>query len=426
VGLEIARYLLGAKLDGQAGNLELIRNGANGKEAVEYWRSQINEAATIDDVLEAEREAAAQYWACWAALPVRFAQGDLRRIPEHWLQVGTRHSPLSNSPRTATSPMHATLNYCYAVLEAEARVSCLTLGLDPGVGVWHADYKSRDSLVLDLMEAARPAVDRYALGLIQARIFTRADFGETSRGICRVLPALAHEFAQMSPRWREAIAPHAEEVAPKLAAAPLSRVAERLPTPLTHRNRSAAQAPKRRRPKRPKQPPSAKAMAKRRCKRCGGEVPDRERTYCDACYALPQSERYASTLGLHQGGGPSSATDPERRTNLGEPRTSRRCKRCGDPVSHRKRVLCDPCFVAFRQELDARRRSCNNCGQPVPHRKRALCDDCLADRASSRAISHGSPSFLDADLEPTEAHAPERTAEIGQDRVVNRKRRRRP
>lgn len=48
--------------------------------------------------------------------------------------------------------------YLYPILESEARIACLTLGLDPGLGIWHADYRSRDSFALDLMEAVRPDV----------------------------------------------------------------------------------------------------------------------------------------------------------------------------------------------------------------------------------------------------------------------------
>src|SRR5207253_9221064 len=59
------------------------------------------------------------------------------------------------SPRSAATPAHALLNYLYALLEVEARVACLTVGLDPGLGVLHADLRSRDSLACDVMEAAR-------------------------------------------------------------------------------------------------------------------------------------------------------------------------------------------------------------------------------------------------------------------------------
>jgi CRISPR/Cas system-associated endonuclease Cas1 len=56
---------------------------------------------------------------------------------------------------TATS---RSLNYLYAVLESEARLAISTLGLDPGLGVLHADSQVRDSLAFDVMEPVRPMV----------------------------------------------------------------------------------------------------------------------------------------------------------------------------------------------------------------------------------------------------------------------------
>ena len=358
LGLEIARYLLGEKVEGQRQNLDLLPPTPAAKAAIAEWAERVSIGTSLDELLEAEREAAAHYWSCWADVPVRFARRDLARIPEHWLRVGARHSPLTTSSRVAITPANALLNYLYAILEAEARIACLTLGLDPGLGIWHADYRARDSLVLDLMEAGRPAVDRYVLDLIRRRTFTRSDFGETSRGVCRLLPLLAEELAQTSSVWRDAIAPHAEHVAELLALAPGSRVNERLATPLTRRNRSAAQEPKRR----PRRLQAQKLV--RRCRRCDAPVPHPDRTYCDTCLSLPPRGRRAST------------TEGHDETTVS--RTSRRCKACGAPVPHRKRVYCDECFAEYEQRLAAVRRGCARCGARLPHRKRTYCDACLA------------------------------------------------
>jgi CRISPR-associated protein Cas1 len=51
----------------------------------------------------------------------------------------------------------------YAILESEARLAISELGLDPGIGVLHADTRTRDSLACDLMEPIRPQVDAYLL-----------------------------------------------------------------------------------------------------------------------------------------------------------------------------------------------------------------------------------------------------------------------
>src|SRR5262249_17292781 len=202
-------------------------------------------------------QAAAVYWQSLAAIPVRFARRDDAKVPEHWRTLGSRVSPLSGSPRLAATPAHALLNYLYALLEVETRVGCLTVGLDPGLGVLHADQRNRDSLACDLMEAARPQVDRWMLELLARRTFAARDFFETRTGQCRVLPPLTHELAETTALWARAIAPIAERAAQALLAhawrfpvhGEVAATGQRprrvassrrgLATPLTQANRSA-------------------------------------------------------------------------------------------------------------------------------------------------------------------------------------------
>jgi hypothetical protein len=103
------------------------------------------------------------------------------------------------------SPAQALFNLTYALLEAEATLAARIVGLDPGLGVLHADQLNRDSLAADLMEPARPLVDRYLLRLVGARAFAAADFYETRQGVCRVTPPLAKELVATLPEWRQAV-----------------------------------------------------------------------------------------------------------------------------------------------------------------------------------------------------------------------------
>lgn len=196
------------------------------------------------------------------------------------------------------------------MLEAETRVVCLTVGLDPTLGIVHADYRSRNSLALDLMEAVRPRVDAYVLELLRHRTFSRGDFFETRRGVCRILSPLTRELSQTLPVWAELVAPVCERVAKTLAEAPGSKI-ERLSTPLTRANYTEARDAARRRPPREQ---LRLQLTEKRCKRCGGELPRRDRVYCDACF---------SKLDF---------------------RTKKRCKQCGGRLPHRKRVYCDECL----------------------------------------------------------------------------------
>jgi len=62
------------------------------------------------------------------------------------------------------------------VLESEARLAVTALGLDPGLGVLHADAPGRDSLAFDVLEPARPVVDTYLLDWITTQPLKRNGF----------------------------------------------------------------------------------------------------------------------------------------------------------------------------------------------------------------------------------------------------------
>jgi CRISPR/Cas system-associated endonuclease Cas1 len=74
------------------------------------------------------------------------------------------------------------LNYLYAIVQAEARIAILSLGLDPGMGVLRAGLEARDSLALDVMEPVRPEVDQFVLELLRSHTFAVREFFQTRRG----------------------------------------------------------------------------------------------------------------------------------------------------------------------------------------------------------------------------------------------------
>jgi hypothetical protein len=185
-----------------------------------------------------EAHAAIAYWRAWKGVRPTFVTRDRDAVPAHWTRFTQRVSLLTGTPRVATDPICATLNYLYSILEAESRIALSTLGLDAGIGILHTDQPARDSLALDLMEAVRPAVDAYVLDLLAERSFSSRDVQETQAGQCRLLPRLARELAQTASTWATHVAPHAELVANRLArASGLPRPA----TSLTGSVRRAAQ-----------------------------------------------------------------------------------------------------------------------------------------------------------------------------------------
>ncbi len=292
VGLAIARDLLREKLRGQAEVLAEIPDSDGARSGVEQALAELERAETIEQLRSAEAQAAVAYWQAWSPVPLPWARKDGNNVPEHWRTFGTRSSPLSGSPRSAVNPANALLNYLYAVLEAEARIALLSVGLDPGLGVLHADLKARDSLALDLMEAVRPWVDAYLLGLLQTHTFAARDFFETRQGVCRVLPPLTHRLAETAPAWAKAVAPVAEGIA-RAFFRPEDRTAKHdqtLPTPLTGANRSAGRGAARRRSNAAGD--AAVAALPTACLDCGAMLGNRGPSYCDDC--LPERTQIAA------------------------------------------------------------------------------------------------------------------------------------
>jgi CRISPR-associated endonuclease Cas1 len=286
-GLEIARYVLSEKLAGQEMVLSRPEFPENARGELAAALVNARNADCLRNLLFAEAAGALAYWTAWENVSVRFAKKDEKSIPAHWHSFGQRSSPITNSPRLAVNPANALLNYLYALLEAETRLACLSCGLDPGLGMFHADQRSRDSLALDLMEAVRPQVDGYLLDLLGVRIFSAKDFVETRKGVCRVLSPVTHVLAETTQAWAKAVAPIAEHVCRILVGRKLGD--SRLPTPLTQANRSAGRNAVRRIEK--KSEKTTRARIEATCPRCGGVLPTGGRLYCDGCLAEYDEER---------------------------------------------------------------------------------------------------------------------------------------
>jgi CRISPR-associated endonuclease Cas1 len=219
--VSLACYLIAEKLDGQRANLARLK--VSDLAAFDRLREVLKHATTIEEVRLWEAQAAAIYWNAWHTVPLRLRGRDLARMPAHWARYDSRASILTGAPRAATNPVNALLNYLYALLESEARLALLAVGLDPTLGVLHADQRNRDSFALDAMEPIRPAVDAFVLDLLEERILTSRDFAELPNGICRVRAPLTHELALSLGRWRLLLAPIVTHLAQVFRAALLAR-----------------------------------------------------------------------------------------------------------------------------------------------------------------------------------------------------------
>jgi CRISPR-associated endonuclease Cas1 len=221
LGVRLSQELIVGKVEGQHRLLDRLPGSKEAQQTIQKLLGAIRQTTRLQDLRRLEGMAGRAYWRGWQGLPVKFKPADARRCPWHWQVYGTRVSALtaSQSPRKAVNPANAVLNYLYAILEAEARIAALAVGLDPALGLMHADQRNRDSLASDLMEPVRPAVDAYLLDLLSRHTFRKADVHELLTGQCRLLPPLTEDLAATAPLWARKVVPIAQRVAASLLAA---------------------------------------------------------------------------------------------------------------------------------------------------------------------------------------------------------------
>ncbi len=229
--LRISKELISQKLAGQELLVRDMLHDSGAGDAIARFRAELPSTENIESVRLIEAQAAKLYWQAWSDVPVRWPRKDERRVPEHWQRFGSRISPLTHSPRLAANPPNALLNFLYSILEAEARLSAVAMGLDPGIGFLHVDTPFRDSLACDLMEVCRPRCDAFVLDWLQREPLRKSDFWEDRNGNCRLVSALAIRLSETADTWRKLVAPVAEYVAQELWSSiskPTSRLGQQL------------------------------------------------------------------------------------------------------------------------------------------------------------------------------------------------------
>jgi len=284
--LTIARALLDQKLHAQERLARQALHSDAVAEAICHERESLPHFATMDALRWAEARAALAYWSAWRDVRVTFPNGAIPCVPAHWQVFGARRSPLTGSNRLAVNPPNAMLNYLYAILESEARIAAVAVGLDPNLGTLHADTDSRPSLACDLMEAVRTNVDEYVLNWIARQTLRREWFFEERDGNCRLMAGFAARLAEAAPGLASAVVPVAERIVKVLTSARGDGRSLEMSLPKRRRPDSFLDKPGANRPLPP--PP-------RVCGRCG-----RNRTaglrICKKCSDLESAKSFGSVL----------------------------------------------------------------------------------------------------------------------------------
>jgi CRISPR-associated endonuclease Cas1 len=252
VGLEITRYLITRKIEGQLANVSKFFTLPDTEVYLKNRLTDLEHAGNAEAIGGIEGQAASAYWQAWSGrVHIPFAPDDLLKIPVHWECFKQRHSlahPFETN-KDATDPVCATLNYLYRIAETECVHACHSLGLSPNLGINHLDKAGRDSLALDILEAIRPACDVVALQYLDTgmgipydartgkpKYFDRRWLTETPDGIVRLCPPYTHQLASHAAELSKTLMPHAHTVAKMLANAASGLVTIR---PLAKREKPA-------------------------------------------------------------------------------------------------------------------------------------------------------------------------------------------
>lgn len=343
--LRITRELISRKLAGQEQVARDKLLDSTTADVIARFRAEVPTGDCVTTIRLIESQAARAYWSAWSTLPINFPKNQLLRVPEHWRSFGARVSPLTGSPRLAANPLNAILNYLYALLESEARLAAAALGLDPGLGVLHADTTARDSLACDLMEPVRPQVDAYLLDWISRQPLHREWFFEERDGNCRLMAPFASQLSGTAPTWGRAVAPIAEWVA-RAFWSTIRKPDAPFATRLTQGNKRQAKGA-------PSSPPALGALRPQTlCRGCGKNIAA-GRIHCAQCSIEGATERIADAARL----GRLAARTPAALTKQADSQRRHANARSSWDKSSQPAWLTSEVFSPRFRSVDARKHS---------------------------------------------------------------------
>lgn len=107
----------------------------------------------------------------------------------YWSSIKRLHKFPGRIPQ-GRDKFNSAINYGYGILYNEVERACLYVGLDPYLGLYHAERYGKPALVLDLVEEFRvPIVDSTIIPLFLAKnLGRRGDFERKGRGEYQLSP----------------------------------------------------------------------------------------------------------------------------------------------------------------------------------------------------------------------------------------------
>ena len=151
--LDVAREVVKAKIEAGIEARPMVRD-----ELLKF-KNRVDHVTNMSDLRMVEANAAIPYWKAWH-FTLKTAG---RHFPDHWRDFNMRGSTITVGNRKAVHPVNAMLNYGYAILAGQLQRALETWGFDVCLGTLHTDFEGRPSLVYDLIEPLRPAMDSQLL-----------------------------------------------------------------------------------------------------------------------------------------------------------------------------------------------------------------------------------------------------------------------
>lgn len=165
-----ARAVVAAKAGKQKVLLQRFTRRGNHEPVVEAIRhidhllAMLPDCTTRDEAMGLEGAAAREYFAALG----------------HILPADLGFTGRNRQPPLDT--VNAALSYGYAIILAEAVSALCAAGLDPAIGLFHAEQDNRPSLALDLMEEFRPLVIDQVVVAAARRAELRPEHGHHDEG----------------------------------------------------------------------------------------------------------------------------------------------------------------------------------------------------------------------------------------------------
>lgn len=190
--LELARAFVSGKVKNQR---TMVRRSLGQKargtlQALALLGHRIDTASDAGQLLGFEGLAAKHYFDAF---------GDM-------LNVGTGFEVTGRNRRPPTDPVNALLSFGYSMLAKEALAAVITVGFEPGLGMYHRVRPGRPSLALDLMEEFRPLiVDSTVLSLINAKEIRASHFDRRGKAVVLTTDGRRRFIAAIERRLRSTI-----------------------------------------------------------------------------------------------------------------------------------------------------------------------------------------------------------------------------